>query len=269
MMILNEATSDQRKRTREDRSQAFTLIELLVSMAILALLTVLIAQIAGVTSNAINTSSKKLSGMAQARFALDRLGADLLARVNRSDVDQNFQKLAGGNDQLSFFSEVESVGGDRQVSTLSYRIQETATDRKFQLERGVVGTSYDSGAELSFLPATIPAPADADYDVLADGVLRLEFCYLKKEGTLSISAQHDLSDVSAVIVAVAVLDPKSRKILKDADLKDIADALPDAEDGKTPREVWEEAMKGSSFAAGVPPQGRQALRLYERYYYLN
>lgn len=246
---------------------AFTLIELLVACAVLALITVLIAQIVGMTSNAISSGSKKLVGMAQARFSLDRLGADLLSQINRADVDRQFVK-ADGNDRLLFYSEVDSVGGERHVSAICYRIQEGATDRKFQLERGVKGTGWSGSSTLGFLPSTLPSFENSDCDVLADGVLRMEFSYLKTDGTLSNTAKQDLSDVSAMVVAIAVLDTKSRKILTADDLKKLSDSLPDSKDGEEPIVSWQKAIVQPNFGNGIPRQGHQALRCYQRYYNL-
>ena len=54
--------------------RAFTLIELLVAVAVLALLSVLLLQMIGMSSSVISTSTKKLDGLLGAQFVLDRIG---------------------------------------------------------------------------------------------------------------------------------------------------------------------------------------------------
>jgi len=242
-------------------NRAFTLIEMLVAMAVLALLALFITQLIDVSSIHMSASSRKLDGLAGARFALDRLGSDLAAMVQRSDVGQNFQKQAG-NDTLAFYSEVDAYSGTRRLAAVAYRIQETNTDHPYQLERGVLERDWGDN-----FPTAAPSVNALDYDVLAEGVLRMEFGYLTKKGQL-VSNQTILNskDVSAVVVAVAVLDSGSRKMLTDTQIKALATALSDP---LTPGSNdlisgWESALASS----GLAPQAVQNVRFFQRYYYV-
>jgi hypothetical protein len=241
------------------------MIEMLVAMAVLALLVVLIAQIIGMTTSSVSSSSRKLDGVTETRFALDRLGVDWAGRLDRSDVDHRFTK-ADGNDDISFYSEVDGYQGARKLSVVGYRVQSVDPERMYQMERGVQGTDWSTTAPLIFGSQPLPIIPNADYEVLSEGVLRLEFCYLKTDGSLSNTAKPDLSDASALVVAVAVLDSTSRKIVTDAQLQLLAASLPDVAEGEDPIKRWHDAISGGQIPATVPEKATQALRFYQRYY---
>ncbi len=251
---------------RQSQIKAFTLIEMLVAIAVLALLTVMITQITSLSSKAINDSTKRIDGLTQARLVLDRIGIDLAARPKRSDLGLSFTK-AIGNDQFEFYSEVSGYSGGRHFSVVGYRIQELNVYRYFQLERGVPGTDWSGTSTVLFLPQTLPVIADVDYEIISNCILRLEFCYLKIDGTYSNTAKSDLSDVSAVAVAVAVLDINSRKMITSSQVRQLAAALPDSVEGNDPISIWHTSMSQASFGAGVSQQVIQAIRLYQRVYY--
>jgi len=268
MTKLPEALPSQ---SRKRGGLGFTMIEMLVAMAVLTLLVVLIAQIIGMTTSSVSSSSRKLDGVTEARFALDRLGVDWAGRLDRSDVDHRFTKVDGnsgqpGNDELSFYSEVDGYQGSRKLSVVGYRVQTVDPERVYQMERGVQGTDWSTASPLIFGSQPLPIIPDTDYEVLSDGVLRLEFCYLKTDGTLSNTVKPDLSDASALVVAVAVLDGASRKVVTDAQLKLLAASLPDAAEGKDPIKQWHDAISGSQLPTGIPEKATQALRFYQRYY---
>lgn len=258
-------------RSRKLGGGGFTMIEMLVAIAVLALLVVLIAQIIGMTTSSVSSSSRKLDSVTETRFALDRLGVDWAGRLDRSDVEHRFTKVDGGsgqagNDELSFYSEVDGYQGLRKVSVVGYRIQELDPERTFQMERGVQGTDWSATAPVLFGSQPLPVISDTDYEVLSEGVLRLEFCYLKTDGTLSNTVKSDLSDASALVVAVAVLDGTSRKIVSTAQLKQLAASLPDVVEGEDPIRRWHQVITDSQIPSSIPGKAVQALRFYQRYY---
>ncbi|HET6410280.1 MAG TPA: type II secretion system protein [Chthoniobacteraceae bacterium] len=257
-----------RTRSSGKFAAAFTLVELLVAMSILAMLALVVGQIVGLTSESASVNSKRLDGMGQVRVALDWIGSDMAGRLKRTDVGHGCTK-AIGNDVVGFYSEVDSYSGSRRVAAVGYRIQETDIGRgqPFQLERGVEGTSWAVNGGVRFLQA-FPVIADADYETLADSILRLEFCYLKTDGTLSNSASSDLSDVSAIVVAFAVLDSTSRKIVSESDLGQLSGGLPDTIEGQDPISGWHAAYADPAFATGVPRPAIQGLRFAQRYFYV-
>ncbi len=263
--------------------QGLTLVELLVAMAVMGLLVMMFAQMVTLTGQAISANAKTLDAAGQARLVFARLATDLAARPRRPDLGMLFVKdgsgTPGGNDSFQFYSEVDGYSGARHVACVGYRIQETNTGRIYQLERGVVGTDWGPAVGVNplvhFLPNRLTASdnSDPNYEVLADDIFRLEFCYLLNTGLMSNSngsklsgnaAAGDYSNVVAIVVAVGVLDNKSRQILSDAQLQQLSQALPDTVDGQDPISGWNIAMAQSGFAPGVPSMALQGVCLYQR-----
>ena len=64
----------------------FTLLELLVSMAVLALLTLVVAQLTNSAARVTTDSHLRMDGDSQARLVLDRLSLDFAKMLKRPDV---------------------------------------------------------------------------------------------------------------------------------------------------------------------------------------
>ncbi len=133
-----------------------------------------------------------------------------------------------------------------------------------------------------------------DYHVIGDGVFRLEFNFQLKDGTFSqipamTSAGDSINasgqptnsngiligfqDVSAIVVAIAILDTTSRKMITNtANIANLAGALGESGTSGPPAQGWESAINTSSFyssVTGVPQAAAQQVRIYQRYFYLN
>lgn len=242
---------------------AFTLIEMLVAAAVLALMALFITQIISMSSNSISMTSKKLDAVAEGRFAMDRIGTDLTARLKRTDVPMRFEKHVG-NDSIAFYAEVPGYSGTRDSSLVEYRVPTTGA-HKYQLERGVVGMGWTSTPQIDFQAASLPALTDSDFDLISGSVLRLEFSYLMDTGKLQ-SSYGDGETVKAIVVAMAMLDARSRKMLEDGDLQILATALPDPVENQSPMAAWQSAIDQPGFAGSVPDRARQGLRLFQRFY---
>ena len=153
------------------------------------------------------------------------------------------------------------------------------------------------------MPSPLPTPAwpqaadlstpDADYEVVGPQVFRFEYYYVLKgqtdgSGTLQPSilsatpwdariAGHDsvagLRDVAAIGVAIAVIDPKIRGSVSDAQLQSLADQMKDFADSTLPappkpgdlETQWQSAVAASSLSSVA----RAAVRIYGRTFYLN
>jgi prepilin-type N-terminal cleavage/methylation domain-containing protein len=289
-------TSLRRQAGKRLNAAAFTLVELLVAMAVLALLIGIVAQVVLLTSQAIAINSKKLDAAGQARFFFDRLASDLAARPIRTDLGGTVFNKVAGNDDFQFYSQVPAYGATtatRQISLVSYRVAASTTPSAtpIQLQRGVLGTSWTANAAnmVYFVPPTpltgspaIPnlnsATYDSDYDILADGAFRMEFCYLLNTGKLVSTATAPYSNVSGIVVAIAVLDAQSRKLLGDpassagmnaqiSAMSNLSNTLHDSQDGNDPLSVWT-ADFTSSFGSGYPKPAIQNIRFYQRTFYV-
>lgn len=200
------------------RRAGFTLVELLVSMAVLALILVLVSQMLNATRTITLMGSKQMDADAGARALFDRMAIDIASAVKRADVDYYLKgRPAGnvqtGNDQIAFYSEVPgyypSPSSQSPVSLVAYRLP---PDR-FRIERLGKGLLWNGAstteAPVVFLPvplasplpsplpspqpspapATMPSPAwpqaanmdaDVDYETIGPQVFRFEYYYVLK-----------------------------------------------------------------------------------------
>lgn len=293
--------------------RSFTLVEMLVSVAVLSLLLVIIATLTSSASRVADATGRHADAVEEARQVLDRIDGDLAAMLLRPDVDAVFAKQAG-NDALFFYSQVPGyftgiASANRSpVSLVGYRIAPDNSTSQPALQRLAQGIAWSGSGAMNFLtvapsssltfPATNPgdtnslstiagqwqsvigsAPYDkggsSSYHTIGSQVFRFEFCFLRRDGTYS-TTPGSLSQDAAIVVAVAVLDEKSRRIASSLD--GLASALPDIDDfhlSASPpvlmEDLWNKAVLGTDFAskAGIPPLAASQVRVFQRFYYLN
>jgi hypothetical protein len=143
------------------QSAAFTLAEILVSVAVLAFLIVMVAQMVNSASIITNSGSKHLDTDSEARAVLDRMAVDIDKMLRRADVDYWLKQTGAryypghsaghsngkghtkstsqqGSDQMAFYSEVAGYypsgftpTQQSPISLIAYRVNTTS----YQLER--------------------------------------------------------------------------------------------------------------------------------------
>lgn len=230
-------------------------------MAVLAMLSLLVMQIINISTSVTSTSARKLEGLAGARFALDRIGFDLGGRLKPLEAPVSFRKNTG-NDEFGFYSEVDAYSGDRRLTAVEYRVSGAEQNKSFQLNRGVLGGSWDDK-----FPSTFPPTSTLQHETLAEGVLRMEFGYLLKNGHFTPDTDAvDLNEVSAIVVGLAVLDSSSRKMLTPDQLAQLVGILedPSSANEKDLISKWEENIR----QADLPPRAAQNIHLLQRYYHV-
>jgi len=215
-----------------------------------------------------------------------------------------------------------STGSQSPLSLVAYRINEDSTSASYlKLERmgkgllwnGVsqsnqppTNTNYTS--PIVFLPllindrwpaATSGTTANTDYELVGPQVFRFEYYYLLKNGsvtdvpwdttarttqqTLATPVSIGLTDVQAIAVAIAVIDPASRSLISNPSFFEIADDMddfttaPGRGNGGAKKigdlEVqWNTAVQSivstghTSDGHLVPPAAASAIRIYNRYF---
>ena len=197
----------------------------------------------------------------------------------------------------------------------------------------VLSDAYNNSSNLNPDPTSVP-----QWDVIGDEVVRLEFCYLLKDGTLSDipvtyianglknnvgvavsgapTASSDvnsgyasgsrwydrtaeigyvcvsataaaaiwmpvgLQDTRAVVVSIALLDPRSRSLTGATALGNLVGALADFSVSSTDPNTsqpylmataWRKTLTQKNFAStiGMPATAVANVRVYQRYFYLN
>ena len=287
---------------QRDRSCGFTLAELLVSVGVLVLLTLLATQLLNNAATIMTLGHRQMDADSQARELFDRMAIDFAQMIRRSDVDYYLKASTTandcrlctrqrGNDQIAFYSTVpgwSAITGGQQgpVSVIGYRINVSGTTLSNRLERlgeALVWNGATSDTRSDGRPASVIfwAPLNPwanltnnPFDIIGRDVFRFEYYYLLKNGDLSFtpwyatSSVRGLQDVSAIIVDIAVLDPKSRVLLSNSDIAGLAEDLADYS-GEAPGGLlagWRATLDGNTT---LPRPALSSVRVYERSFYLS
>jgi len=124
-----------------------------------------------------------------------------------------------------------------------------------------------------------------DAEVIGPQVFRFEYYYVLTNGVLSDipwnTAGHNgvggMQDVAAVVVDIALIDLKSKVLVKDSQIASLIAALDDYAPGLRPGELssrWQAKIDNPGLITwgvdGPPPRSALAgIRIYERQFYLS
>ena len=289
---------------QRERFSAFTLAELLVTMGVLVLVVFLFTQLLNSAATITIVENKRMDADSEARQVFDRLSLDFAQMVKRTDVDyfvKNTTQLSTrqqGNDQLAFYSAVPgyypSSGAPSPVSLVAYRVNST-NNKLERLGKGLVWNGVSTtNTPMVFLPLTIsntwpyatnqnPDPA---YEVIGPDVIRFEYFYKVTNGFLTdcvtgpSCSVNGWQSVSAIVVDIAVIDPKSKVLLYTVDPSGVQLKRLNGADGSSPLlqdftsdptpgkfiTLWQSTLNTTTI---LPRQVLSGIRVYERYFYLN
>ena len=286
-------------QNRVKRTRAFTLAELLVTTGVLVLLVFLASQLFTSTATVTTLGHKQMDADAEARQLLDRMTVDFAQMVKRSDLDFFAKRTAApnsvggamaGNDQIAFYSAVPgyypATGSKSPVSLVAYRLN-SDSNKMERMGKGLVWNGVSStDTPVVFMPirisatwsaATSSSAADPAYELIGPQVFRFEYYYLLKNGSFSdtpwIRPTHDsvsgMQDVSAIVVDIAVIDPKSKVLLTNAQIATLGASLSDYTGGMVPGQLranWQNTLNTNTT---LPRPAISGIRLYERFVYLS
>ena len=272
--------------------RGFTLVEMLVAATVMTMLVLMIAGLMRGASSTIATSGRHLDADGQARQVLDQIQMDLARMLKRTDIYFQFAKQAG-NDQFTFYCETPGlfatgVPSSKQsnLSLLCYRF-----DDAYQLERLDQGCQW---TDVTFSPTAVPVLEQSNFQVLSSSVFRMEIAFLLRDGDTSLlitgtpptPGSQAFRNLAAIIVAIAVFDSNSQKLIGSGHYPKLISALPDFNGtqsiplGSTSSpiagtidpilSVWHGVINAPNFAevAGIPPLAAQQVRIYQRIIYL-
>lgn len=215
----------------------------------------------------------------------------------------------GVNDQMAFFAAgpgfyPSSLNYNSNFSLVAYRINADPSSFSYnkleRLGKGLpLSAAYAGNTALIFLDsatsptttidstwpaATRPYPdatysTDTDYELAGPAIFRLEYYYLYKApgGAALVDYPNTwtsvnaiaIKDVAAVVVAIAVIDPKSKILLSNSQLTTLSGRLVDYTSGWAPGQLlsnWQTTLNGIT---DMPRPAISGIRLYERYFYLD
>ncbi len=254
------------------KTAGFTLVETLVTVAVLAIIALLLTRLAEGTRRVTSAAHQRLSADSAGRQVLDRIDADLRHAILRDDLPGMVEKLAG-NDRLSFFTQVDGYFPDPDVPVeprgLSRSTYEAPAQALVRIAQGMdwAGTV----AKPVFGGTNAASNLPALQEVVAPDAFRLELAFLLNNGS-RVAAKAEMvpgrepTDVRAIIVSVATLDRGLYPVLasRGETVADVAALLVDAEDGVDIVAPWRSAID----AADLPGTVRQGVQIYQRVLYL-
>ena len=274
-------------------------------MGVLALLVLLATSLVNSAATITTLGHKRMDADSQARQLLDRMAIDFVQMVKRNDLDffakgtTSPNSVGGamtGNDQIAFFTQLpgyyptsSTMTSRSPVSLIAYRVNSDSTNaslyNKFErMAKGLVWNGASTDIPVVFWAtisgtwsaATSTSASDAAYDLVGSQVFRFEYCYLRTNGSFVITPpldsnlRADLSQISAIVVDMAVIDSKSKVLLTNAQITTpLASGLIDYAAGMTPgqlRSNWQTYLDGIT---SLPRPAISGIRLYERYFYLS
>ena len=182
---MKPAPAVEERRARD----GFTLIELLISLAVTAMIILMVAQLMNSATAVTRTGNKHIDTDTQARAILDRIALDFGRMLKRTDIDYYIKepsgkykghgnghgfgkKLQSGqqlNDQIAFYAQVPGyypAGAQSPVSLVAYRVNNgnSSSASYLRLERmgkGLLWNGVSNATNASavypivFLPQTI------------------------------------------------------------------------------------------------------------------
>jgi len=233
----------------------------------------------------------------------------MLKRTDVSYYVKTLGNTQAGNDQIAFFSAVpgyySQAGYNSNASLVAYRVNADSTSASYnKLERMGKGlalnAAYTPGPSGSPIPllfldsantttiqniwpaAASSTTADSDYETAGPQVFRFEYYYLLSSspsigtanqlsaGPWSSTNTFSVKDVAAIVVAIAVIEPKSKVLLSNDQIAALAGTLPDFTTDWVPGQLltqWQNALNANTL--GLPRAAISGIRLYERYFYLS
>ena len=282
----------------EQGRDGFTLSEVLITTNLLALLVFLLLQLVNQAALIATLHNKRMDAGSQARALFERIAVDIAQIVKRPDVSYYVKTRDTpmvGNDLVGFYSAVQGFHPTKSspVSVVAYRVNSDPLNLVAynRFERMGKGLDWNGSSQLNipmvFLPLTIhetwPSlasnsaydetdPAKRTYEIIGPQVFRFEYYFVEKTtGQLvtcparwtSLSAVA-IKDVAAIVVAIAVIDPKSRVLLADSEIATLIDRLPDFSLGWGPGDLLAEWRSALDSVATMPRPAISGIRLYER-----
>jgi hypothetical protein len=158
------------------------------------------------------------------------------------------------------------------------------TDTPFLFFDNTNATTIDTNWPTATRPSPDPNYYSADlyqkYELIGPQVFRFEYYYLTSASPATLVASPtnwtsanaiNIKDIAAIVVAVAAIDPQSRKLLTEPNVQNIANLLPKFTSGGPGALLaqWQTVLNSNTTINAMPDPALQGIRIYERYFYLN
>ena len=233
------------------RPHAFSILELLCAITVLSILLLSVSQMVG-SATSWSYAARRLLGLtAQSRFTMDRLDQDFASRVRKPTESVKVFKAPQGNDAMQILSDVRNSSVSSRFSAVTYSVaaapSAVLSRNEPQLLRSLQPVEWNEEPQqvIGHLPSVEPG------DIFSGGCLRLEVAFLLRNGEIKAEAPARSEEIAALLVGMALMDNAARARYTPQQLEDLARQLGDAQDGKSPREIWDASALSGPAARDV------------------
>jgi len=242
------------------RRRGFTLIEMLVAMAVLALVTIVLAQMLQAASQTWLTGQARVNNFNKGRSMLDLLVRDLQGGLYRDDLP------AFPNGDVAFYTERAGFsGGTNATRNLSWVQYGLGTTSNTILQRSDLAVAWNAANSLAFGSTNVPTGATARDT--APGVVGFQVQFLYADGSMSTNYVAT-NRPRAFSIGLAVIDDKTLERLQADPLKITAlrnGFASHASGTNSLKADWENYLKSDLNWDSYPKSLATGLKVFERY----
>ena len=253
-------------------------------MAVFLMMALMVVSLVDGTMRITSQSQRRINADDGTRQALDRMTADFSHAIVHSNLPFRIEKNAS-NDSITFFAKAEGYTTGRGISMISYRVTNNVLQRgaeATQWTNSALGIPPVSAATTGLTSASDLKIAETNYETVAPEIFRLEFSFLMGDGAISNSAlgsstvsmassprTSTTNTIRGVIVGVATLDDRARKIFPSTLVFPDALSFPDAPLGRTTNNDILTGWNANITNTSLPLPVRESLRIYKRTLLIN
>ncbi|CAN5342531.1 hypothetical protein BH09VER1_BH09VER1_27630 [soil metagenome] len=233
-------------------------------MTVLALMTILLAQMLGITSQTWLSGQSRVNNYTKARAILDLFARDIQGGVYRDDL----AAFPGTN--IAFYTQraglVSSTNKVRNISLVSYNMGPRASGTT--LERADFGTTLNgSASDISFGLTNLPI-AQAQPRDTASGVIAFKVLFAGTNGVFS-TTYDPTNRPHAISVALATVDDATLKKLSASQIATLRAKLDSVVSGtNSVKGDWDTCLANGFDWNSYPRSLASGLKVFERYVYL-
>lgn len=236
---------------------AFTLVELLVAITVLALISVVLAQMLSATSQTWISGQARANNFTKGRAMMDLLTRDLQGGVYRSDLPA----FPAGT--VGFYTERPGYSGASPTRNLSWVQYDLGLSSNTVLQRADLAETWASTAPPAF--GNTAAPLGATPRDTAPGIVGFKVQFIYPDGSISTNyVATNRPKVAAV--GLAVVDDKSLKLLKAEKIESLRNGFSNSATGTNSIKAdWEQYLKNDLAWDAYPKSLSSGLKIFERY----
>ncbi len=236
---------------------AFTLIELLVAITVLALISIVLAQMLSATSQTWISGQARVNNFTKGRAMLDLLTRDLQGGVYRSDLP------AFPSGTVGFYTERPGFSSNSATRNLSWVQYDLGATTNATLQRADLAETWSASSPPAFGDSS--APSGATPRDTAPGVVGFKVQFIYPDGSISTNyVATNRPKVAAV--GIAVVDDKTLEQMSSVKISALRNGFATNATGTNSIKAdWEKYLKTDLAWEAYHKTLTSGLKIFERY----